>query len=113
MATITKKQLVERIATKLKMPRADVKNCLQEFLEQIIQELKKGNRLEFRDFGVFDIKTRAARQAQNPKTLARVNVPAKRAVKFKVGRLMRDTIEKTPLPASVTEVKAAPKPAAV
>lgn len=109
MATITKKQLVERIAARLKMPRAVVKQCTQEFLDQITQELRKGNRLEFRDFGVFDIKTRAPRQAQNPKTMEKVNVPAKRAVKFKVGRLLRDSIEQAPLPSSVTEVKSGTK----
>ena len=109
MATITKKELVERIAARLKMPRAVVKQCMQEFLDQIILELKKGNRLEFRDFGVFDIKTRAPRQAQNPKTMEKVNVPAKRAVKFKVGRLLRESIEMSPLPSSVTEVKSGTK----
>jgi integration host factor subunit beta len=93
MATITKKDLVERIADKTKIGRTDVKRCVQEFLEQIIVELKKGNRLEFRDFGVFEVKERAARLAQNPKTMQKVQVPPKRAVKFKVGRLMRDSVE--------------------
>ena len=59
---------------------------------QVIDELGRGNRLEFRDFGVFEIKERAPRVAQNPKTLERVQVPARRTVKFKVGRLMRETL---------------------
>ncbi len=93
MATITKKELIERISDRTKVSRADVKRSVQEFLDQVISELKKGNRLEFRDFGVFEVKERAARTAQNPKTLERVHVPAKRTVKFKVGRLMRESIE--------------------
>lgn len=93
MATITKKDLVERITERTKMPRADVKRTLQDFLDLVIIELRKGNRLEFRDFGVFEVKERAARIAQNPKTMQKVAVPAKRAVKFKVGRLMRESIE--------------------
>lgn len=93
MGTITKKDLIERISESTKLPRADVKQVVQEFLDQIIGELRRGNRLEFRDFGVFEIKERAARMAQNPKTLERVKVPAKRTVKFKIGRLMRDSIE--------------------
>lgn len=93
MATITKKQLIERISERTKVKRGDVRKSIQEFLDQVIGELKKGNRLEFRDFGVFEVKERAARVAQNPKTLERVTVPAKRTVKFKVGRLMRDSIE--------------------
>jgi len=43
---------------------------VQKFLDEVIKELGKGNRLEFRDFGVFETKIRKARRAQNPKTLA-------------------------------------------
>jgi len=98
MATITKKDLVERIVDRTSVKRHDAKKVVQEFLDLIITELKKGNRLEFRDFGVFEIKERAARVAQNPKTMQKVEVPAKRAVKFKVGRLMRDSVEMVPAP---------------
>ncbi len=98
MATITKKDLVERIVDRTSVKRHDTKKVVQEFLDLIIAELKKGNRLEFRDFGVFEIKERAARVAQNPKTMQKVEVPAKRAVKFKVGRLMRDSVEMVPAP---------------
>ncbi len=93
MATITKKDLIERITERTKLKRADAKKAIQEFLDQVIKELKQGNRLEFRDFGVFEVKERAARLAQNPKTMQKVEVPAKRAVKFKVGRLMRESVE--------------------
>jgi integration host factor subunit beta len=96
MGTITKKQLVERVSERSGVSRADTKKVIQDFLDQVISELKRGNRLEFRDFGVFEVKERAARVAQNPKTLQRVPVPAKRTVKFKVGRLMRDSVEKIP-----------------
>jgi len=106
MATVTKKDLIERISDKLQLSRGDVKRTLQEFLEQVIIDLRKGNRIEFRDFGVFEVKDRAARVAQNPKTLERVHVPAKRTVKFKVGRLMREEIELgTPKVQPHTEVK--------
>ena len=89
MATITKKELVDRIAETLKVKRVTVKRVTQAFLDEIILELGRGNRLEFRDFGVFECKVRAARVAQNPKTMERVPVPSKRTVKFKVGRLMK------------------------
>ncbi|HYF15672.1 MAG TPA: HU family DNA-binding protein [Phycisphaerales bacterium] len=93
MATITKKEIVERITEKTKLKRHDVKRVCQELLDQVIVELRRGNRLEFRDFGVFEVRERAARVAQNPKTMQKVEVPAKRAVRFKVGRLMRDSVE--------------------
>jgi integration host factor subunit beta len=89
MHTVTKKELVDRIADSTGNKRVEVKEVIQSFLDEIIEELGQGNRLEFRDFGVFETKERAARVAQNPKTLERVHVPPKRTVKFKVGRLMK------------------------
>jgi integration host factor subunit beta len=92
MATVTKKELIDRIAAGTNGRRLQVKRVIQRFLDEIIVELGKGNRLEFRDFGVFQSKLRKARKAQNPKTLEPVNVPEKRTVKFKVGRLMKQRL---------------------
>lgn len=92
MATITKKELIDRIAEGTQAKRVTVKCIVQAFLDEITRELCVDNRLEFRDFGVFETRTRAARVAQNPKTLERVEVPAKRTVKFKMGRLMRQNL---------------------
>ena len=93
MATTTKKDLIERIAAETGQRRSAVKRTVQSFLDNVINELSDGNRLEFRDFGVFEVRERAPRMAQNPKTLERVPVPAKKTVKFKVGRLMKQAIE--------------------
>jgi integration host factor subunit beta len=92
MATITKKELIDRIADNSGGRRVQVKRVVQQFLDEIVNELGKGNRLEFRDFGVFETKIRKARKAQNPKTLEPVAVPEKRTVKFKVGRLMKQKL---------------------
>ena len=92
MATITKKELIDRIAESSNNKRVQVKRVVQQFLDEIVNELGKGNRLEFRDFGVFETKLRKARKAQNPKTLEPVAVPEKRTVKFKVGRLMKQRL---------------------
>jgi integration host factor subunit beta len=100
MATITKKELIDQIAGATDQKRVVVKRVVQSFLDAIIVELGKGNRLEFRDFGVFEVKDRKARKAQNPKTLQEVWVPPKRTVKFKVGRLMKQTLSGEELPAN-------------
>jgi integration host factor subunit beta len=92
MATITKKELIDRIAEQTRQRRVNVKQVVQQFLDEVIGELGRGNRLEFRDFGVFETKLRKARKAQNPKTLEPVAVPEKRTVKFKVGRLMKERL---------------------
>jgi len=96
MATVTKKELVDRIADQTETKRVVVKKVVQAFLDEVIEELGRGNRLEFRDFGVFETRQRAARIAQNPKTLQRVSVPPKRTVKFKVGRMMKQRLQGKP-----------------
>jgi integration host factor subunit beta len=95
MSTITKKVLIDRIADETKYKRNDVRLIVQSFLDGVITELGNGNRLEFRDFGVFEIRERAPRMAQNPRTLERVPVPARRTVKFKVGRLMKYAVDQS------------------
>ncbi len=99
--TSTKKELVNRIADRTGQTKVVVKEIIQRFLDEIIDELTLGNRLEFREFGVFEVKERAARLAQNPRTLEKVQVPAKRVVKFKVGRLMRERVCDDPPPGEI------------
>ena len=92
MSTITKKELIDRIAENTSEKRVLVKPVVQSFLDEIIRELANDNRLEFRDFGVFQTSQRAARKAQNPKTLKKIEVSARRVVKFKMGRLMKQSL---------------------
>ena len=92
MPTITKKELVYRIASKTNQKKVVAKKIIQHFIDEVINELEKGNRLEFREFGVFEIKERAPRVARNPRTGAVVEVPAKKVVHFKAGRLMKERV---------------------
>ena len=94
MATITKKYLVDKILEKHpQFAQQDIKQVVQLFLDSVTEELSKGNRLEFRNFGVFEVVRRSPRVAQNPKTLEKVFVPARNAVKFKPGKVMRERIQ--------------------
>ncbi|MBM4107893.1 MAG: integration host factor subunit beta [Phycisphaerae bacterium] len=110
MGTLTKKQLIEKISARTRIPRTETRLVVQEFLDQIILELKRGHRVEFRDFGVFEVRIRGERTAQNPKTLAQVRVPARRAVRFKMGRLMRESVATEPKPAPDARADHAPTP---
>ena len=115
--TTTKKELVSRIADHTGQTKVVVKEILQAFLDEIVVELAQGNRLEFREFGVFEVKERRARRAQNPRTLEKVEVPAKRVVKFKVGREMKAKVCDEPPPAkrpaaAPREARHEPAPAA-
>lgn len=92
MTTTTKKALIDRIAIATQERRNTVRRVIQRFLDEMVAEIGRGNRLEFREFGVFEIRMRAARMAQNPKTLTPVPIPARRTVRFKMGRQMREQL---------------------
>ncbi len=96
MATTSKKDLISRIAKSTGTKQVLVKAAIEQLLKEIRGELAKGNRMEFRDFGVFETKTRASRTAQNPKTLEKIQVHAKRRVVFKPGRLMKEGLNGKP-----------------
>ena len=93
MTTITKKDLIDFIADQTQQPRTAVKRTVQCFLDNVIQHLSEGKRLELRHFGVFEIRERAPRTAQNPRTLEPIPVPARKTVKFKIGQLMKAKLE--------------------
>lgn len=95
MATITKQDLVYRISERMGQKKVVTKQIIQSFIDEIVRELEKGNRLEFREFGVFELKERAARKARNPQTGDSVYVPAKKVVHFKPGRKMKEVVGDT------------------
>jgi len=83
---VTKKQMVRRIATQLGVDQAITKNVVQLFLDSILEVVQDEGRLELRNFGVFEIKHRAARKARNPRTNEEIHVPAKRVITFQAGK---------------------------
>jgi integration host factor subunit beta len=91
--TIAKRTIAERIAERLGLGQVQTLQVVQAFLDEVVDELARGNRLEFRDFGVFETVTRKARTALNPKTLEKVPVKSRVVVKFKVGRLLKEKVE--------------------
>ena len=93
MATITKKEIVDRIADANKVNRATAKIIVQAFLDEICDSLVRGNRLEFRDFGVFEVRKRAAHRAQNPKTLEAVAVPGRLRPRFKASSTLTKRLD--------------------
>ena len=88
--TVTKRELCERIAKKTNQPQVVTKEIIQHFLDQITDELAAGNRLELRNFGVFETRLQPARKARNPRTNEVVHVDPKAVVSFKVGKAMNE-----------------------
>ena len=92
MAATTKRDLVKRISSETNTPRPVVRQIVQQMLDDIIDELAQGHRLEFRDFGVFETVKRKPRTARNPRTGLAVHVPAKTVAHFKQGRIMKQRV---------------------
>ena len=90
--TITKRAIAERIAERQGLTQGQAQQVVQGFLDEIVEELAKGNRLEFREFGVFETVRRKPRIALNPKTLEKVEVKSRVVVKFKAGRILKAKI---------------------
>ena len=93
--TVTKKELVEWVAREAFQPPGRVRVIVQEFLDAVVDTLSRGDRLEFREFGVFDVVHRKERVGRNPKK-ARVTIviPPKNVVKFTPGKRMRAMVER-------------------
>jgi len=106
MATITKKKLIQVISQSQGVHPNDVRNVIQAFLDAMTESLSKGDRLEFRDFGVFEIVERKQKIGRNPKNAGvPIIIPARLAVKFTPGKNMRKLIEKERRPSSSGHTK--------
>jgi nucleoid DNA-binding protein len=92
---MTKRELVVRIAEETNLSQLEVFSVVQKTLDYITESLEKGENIEFRDFGVFEIKTRKPRIGRNPnKPENTVIIPERRVVKFKPGKEMKARVLK-------------------
>jgi integration host factor subunit beta len=91
---VTKKEIVKDIADILGLTQLKTKEIVQMTFDAIIDTLVKSedHRIELRNFGVFEVKQRAARKARNPRTGERVDVPPKNVVTFKPGKRMEEVV---------------------
>ncbi len=91
--SMTKRDLVIRIAEETKLTQQEVFAVLQKTLDYIVEALKKGETVEFRNFGVFMVQERKPRIGRNPNRPEQVvTIPSRKVVKFKQGRIMRRDI---------------------
>lgn len=93
---VTKKEIVKAISDELGLTQLKTKEIVQKTFEAIIETLVKdpSHRIELRNFGVFEVKKRAARKARNPRTGEKVEVPAKYVVTFKPGKEMEERVSR-------------------
>ena len=99
--TLTKRDLVIRISTETDIPQQQVLEVVQRTLDYISESVAKGDNVELRNFGVFEVKRRKARKARNPRTGESVSVNAKRVPYFKPGKEMRERLNLQDAPADL------------
>jgi integration host factor subunit beta len=89
---VTKKEIVKTISDNIGLTQLKTKEIVQKTFDTIVDALVEERRIELRNFGVFEVKKRAARKARNPRTGDKVYVPEKYVVTFKPGKEMEEKV---------------------
>jgi nucleoid DNA-binding protein len=89
---VTKKEIVKEISDEIGLTQLRTKEIVQKTFDAIVKTLVEDKRIELRNFGVFEVKKRAARKARNPRTGDKVFVPEKFVVTFKPGKEMEEKV---------------------
>jgi integration host factor subunit beta len=89
---VTKKEIVKTISEEIGLTQLKTKEIVQKTFDAIVETLVEEKRIELRNFGVFEVKKRAARKARNPRTGDKVYVPEKYVVTFKPGKEMEERV---------------------
>ncbi len=90
---MNKAQLIDAIAEKAELSKADAKKALDAFVETVTDSLKSGDRLGLVGFGSFSVSERGERTGINPRTKESITIPAKKVVKFKAGAELSDAVK--------------------
>jgi DNA-binding protein HU-beta len=90
---MTKKDIIEKIAPKAGISKAAAERAVNACLDQIRQELEKGNKVRLRGFGGFSVKKVAARRCRHPQTGELIDVAAQGRVRFSAGRELKDSLD--------------------
>ena len=104
---MTKKDIVRTISEEVGLTQQQTKEIVQKTFDAIIESLVQEHRIELRNFGVFEVKPRAARKARNPRTGQQVDVPRKHVVTFKPGKQMEARVRELDEAASSSDSDAA------
>ena len=91
---MNKAELITAVAEKTALSKKDSEKAVNTTLEAITAALEAGEKVQLVGFGVFDVKTRAARVGRNPKTKEEIEIPASRVPQFKAGKALKDAVAK-------------------
>jgi len=89
---MTKEELINSVAKKAGVSKAEAGRCLNAILEEITKELTRGRKIALTGFGVFSVSKRKARTGVNPRTGEKIKIPATKVPKFKAGKSLKDAV---------------------
>lgn len=89
---MNKTELITAIAEKTELSKKDAEKAIKAFTDVVVEELKKGEKIQLVGFGTFEVSERAARTGRNPQTGAEMNIPASKSPKFKAGKAFKDVL---------------------
>jgi DNA-binding protein HU-beta len=91
---MNKADIVKAIATNADLNQATAQKALESMLDTFKDTLKKGDKIQLIGFGSFEVAKRAARKGVNPQTKKTISIPAKKVVKFKAGKELKEMVAK-------------------
>ena len=91
---MNKAELVAAIAAQAELSKKDSEKALRAFIDIVIDELVKGEKVQLVGFGTFEVSTRPARTGRNPQTKQTITIAASKAPKFKAGKALKDVVNK-------------------
>ncbi len=109
---MTKSDLIERVADRVPhISKKDTELVVNTIFSSMTESLRRGDRIEIRGFGSFQVKVREAREGRNPKTGEEVKIPAKRTPFFKVGKELKEMVDQVPVGRTSDAAKDVPESA--
>ncbi len=91
---MNKKSLVNAVAEKTQLKKKDVKAVIDTLFETISESLEKGEKVQLVDFGAFEVKKMEGRTGVNPRTKAKIKIPARKVPKFRPGKVLKTKVNK-------------------
>lgn len=89
---MTKAELIDKIASGVKISKVDAGKVLDAVIDSIKRALKKGDRIVLVGFGTFSVAKRKARKGRNPRTGEEIKIPASKVPKFRAGKALKDAV---------------------
>jgi len=93
MADFNKKAIIELLAEELEVSKKAATEAIEKVQEEAIKALKKGEKLDIPGFGKFEVKKSKARKGINPLTKEQINIPAKKAPKFRAAKALKEAVK--------------------